>query len=52
MAGRKLSGLAAQLLWRAVYLYKLGDAGDRLRVGAGWVLDAVAGRRVTRLPFA
>ena len=52
VAGRKVSGLAAQLLWRAVYLYKLGNAGDRLRVAADWALDAIAGRRVTRLPLA
>ena len=50
--GRKVSGALAQLLWRGVYLYKLGDGQDRLRVLSDWLLDAVAGPRVTRLPLA
>jgi NADH dehydrogenase FAD-containing subunit len=50
MLGHRISGLLAQLLWRGVYLYKLGDARDRLGVTADWVANLVMPRRVTRLP--
>jgi NADH dehydrogenase len=52
LMGRKFSGGFAQLLWRAVYLYKLGGRGERARVVSDWLLDAVSGPRVTRLPLA
>ena len=48
--GRRVSGRLAQMLWRGVYLYKLGDGRDRLEVMLDWLVGWLAGPRVTRLP--
>lgn len=47
--GARLSGWAGHLLWRGVYLYKLGDWRDRMHVVSDWSIRAVAGARVPRL---
>jgi NADH dehydrogenase len=47
--GARLSGWAGHLLWRGVYLYKLGDWRDRLHVVSDWSIRALAGPSVPRL---
>jgi NADH:ubiquinone reductase (H+-translocating) len=47
--GARLSGWAGHLLWRGVYLYKLGDWRDRLHVASDWSIRALAGASVPRL---
>lgn len=37
--GARLSGMAGHLLWRGVYLYKLGDWRDRLHVVSDWLIN-------------
>lgn len=49
VAGVRMSGWTAHLLWRAVYLLKLGDWRDRLHVVADWLIGAVEPRTVPRL---
>jgi hypothetical protein len=39
-------------MWRAIYLAKLPTWPQRVRVGVGWVLDALAGREIATLPGA
>ena len=46
----KFSGLLAWMLWRGVYLSKLPDRGDRIRVGIDWFLDLFFGREIAVLP--
>jgi NADH dehydrogenase len=48
--GARISGRVAKLLWRAVYLYKLGDRRDRAAVLSDWILTRAGLRSVTRLP--
>jgi len=47
--GARLSGWAGHLLWRGVYLYKLGDWRDRLHVVSDWSIRVLAGPSVPRL---
>ncbi len=47
--GARLSGWAGHLLWRGVYLSKLGDWRDRLHVVSDWSIRALAGPSVPRL---
>jgi NADH dehydrogenase len=49
--GTDLSGGLAQLLWRALYLYKLGGAANRARVLSDWMLEAAGAGRASRLPL-
>jgi NADH:quinone reductase (non-electrogenic) len=49
IAGVRISGWAAQMLWRAVYLVKLGDWRDRLHVAADWAIGLVEPVSVPRL---
>lgn len=46
----RFSGILAWMMWRAVYLSKLPDPGDRVRVGIDWVLDLFFGREIAVLP--
>jgi NADH dehydrogenase FAD-containing subunit len=47
--GLSFTGWAGQLLWRAVYLYKLGDWRDRLHVLADWAVRLLEPPGVPRL---
>ncbi|HKC20313.1 MAG TPA: FAD-dependent oxidoreductase [Candidatus Dormibacteraeota bacterium] len=47
--GTQISGWAGHVLWRAVYLYKLGDWRDRLHVAADWLIGLVERPSVPRL---
>jgi NADH dehydrogenase len=49
ISGVRLSGWTAQMLWRAVYLLKLGDWHDRLHVAADWLIKLVEPATVPRL---
>ena len=49
VAGVKVSGWTAQMLWRAVYLYKLGDWRDRLHVAADWLIRLIEPPTVPRV---
>lgn len=49
VSGVRLSGWTAQMLWRAVYLFKLGDWRDRLHVAADWLIGLVEPATVPRL---
>lgn len=48
--GRNFSGIAAWLMWRAIYLSKMPGAGKRMRIGLDWILDLVMGRDISELP--
>lgn len=47
--GARFSGLTGHLVWRAVYLYKLGDWRDRLHVVSDWIIHQVLPPDVPRL---
>jgi NADH dehydrogenase len=47
--GTRLSGMAGHLLWRGVYLYKLGDWRDRLHVITDWTIHRMLPPSVPRL---
>lgn len=47
--GIHLTGLAAWLLWRAVYLSKFPGLSGQIRLFADWVLDAFLPRDITQL---
>lgn len=47
--GARFSGRAGEVLWRAVYLYKLGDWRDRLHVAADWTIRALEPPSVPRV---
>ncbi|HUZ88266.1 MAG TPA: NAD(P)/FAD-dependent oxidoreductase [Candidatus Acidoferrales bacterium] len=49
--GRRISGWIAQAMWRAVYLYKLGDRRDRVRVLSDWLARPLAGAAINSLPL-
>lgn len=49
--GVRLSGMVAQLLWRGVYLYKLGDNKDRVKVVGDWILDLAWEPEAVRIPL-
>ena len=49
VSGIRMSGWAAQALWRAVYLVKLGDWRDRLHVAADWLIGLLEPASVPRL---
>lgn len=49
--GVRLSGMVAQLLWRGVYLYKLGDNKDRVKVVGDWILDLAWEPEAARIPL-
>jgi NADH dehydrogenase len=42
--GFRFSGAPAWAMWRAVYLSKMPTFGQRARIAADWVLDAMFGR--------
>jgi NADH:quinone reductase (non-electrogenic) len=47
--GFRFSGWVGQLVWRGVYLYKLGDWRDRLHVLSDWLVRAVEPPSVPRV---
>ncbi|MGH7764302.1 MAG: NAD(P)/FAD-dependent oxidoreductase, partial [Candidatus Dormibacteraceae bacterium] len=47
--GAEFSGWAGQILWRLVYLYKLGDWRDRLHVFSDWTIRLLEPASVPRL---
>lgn len=47
--GTRVSGWAGQLVWRAVYLTKLGDWRDRLPVVSDWIIRLLAPPSVPRV---
>ena len=47
--GARISGFAGHLLWRTVYLYKLGDWRDRLHVAADWTIRLLERPSVPRV---
>ncbi len=49
--GHRVSGWIAQAMWRAVYLYKLGDRRDRVRVLSDWLAGPLAGAAINSLPL-
>jgi len=42
--GHNFSGVVAWAMWRATYLAKMPGAGQKLRIGADWLLDLLFGR--------
>jgi NADH dehydrogenase len=46
----KFSGIIAWMLWRTVYLLKMPDRGDQLRIAIDWTLDLFLGREIAVLP--
>jgi NADH dehydrogenase len=46
----KFSGMFAWAMWRAVYLFKMPDRGDQIRIIIDWVLDLFLGREIAVLP--
>ena len=49
--GIKVRGVAAWMLWRAVFLYKMPVFGKRLRVIIDWTEDLLFDRDIARLTF-
>jgi NADH dehydrogenase len=47
----RLSGLPAWFAWRGIYLAKLPNWGDRVRVGLDWVTDLFAPVDTAQLPI-
>jgi NADH dehydrogenase len=42
--GHNFSGVVAWAMWRATYLAKMPGTGQKLRIGADWLLDLLFGR--------
>ena len=49
--GIKVRGVAAWMLWRTVFLYKMPVFGKRLRVIIDWTEDLLFDRDIARLTF-
>ncbi len=47
MFGVRFSGFLAWFLWRSVYLFKMPDMEDRVRIGIDWFLDFFLGREIS-----
>jgi NADH:ubiquinone reductase (H+-translocating) len=49
VAGFKLSGFPAWLLWRAIYLMKMPNFDRKVRVSSDWLLDLLLPRDIVQL---
>ncbi len=50
--GLNFSGVLAWAMWRLIYLVKMPDGRQRVRILLDWLLDVILGRPIVELPLA